>query len=55
MTADTQPEKPKGKRLGVARGLLKVPDNVDEDNGEIARLFEEGEIFPPERPATDES
>ena len=31
--------KPKGVRLGLAKGLFKVPDNIDEDNEEIERLF----------------
>jgi prevent-host-death family protein len=28
-----------GPRIGVAKGLFTVPDNIDEDNEEIARLF----------------
>jgi prevent-host-death family protein len=28
-----------GVRLGVAKGLFEVPDNIDEDNEEIARMF----------------
>jgi prevent-host-death family protein len=31
--------KPKQVRLGLAKGLFKVPDNIDEDNEEIERLF----------------
>jgi antitoxin (DNA-binding transcriptional repressor) of toxin-antitoxin stability system len=29
----------KGRRIGVAAGRLVVPDNIDTDNEEIARLF----------------
>ena len=25
--------------LGIAKGLFEVPDNIDEDNEEIARMF----------------
>jgi prevent-host-death family protein len=28
-----------GIRIGVAEGLFVVPDNIDEDNKEIAKLF----------------
>lgn len=28
-----------GKRIGVAKGLFEVPDNIDEHNNEVARLF----------------
>jgi prevent-host-death family protein len=28
-----------GVRIGVAKGLFEVPDNIDEDNEEIARMF----------------
>lgn len=27
------------KRIGVAKGLFVVPDNIDEYNDEVARLF----------------
>ena len=30
---------PAGKRLGVAKGLFEVPDNIDQHNDEVARLF----------------
>lgn len=30
---------PVGKRLGVAKGLFEVPDNIDLHNDEVARLF----------------
>ena len=28
-----------GKRLGVARGKFKVPENIDAHNEDVARLF----------------
>jgi antitoxin (DNA-binding transcriptional repressor) of toxin-antitoxin stability system len=28
-----------GKRIGVAKGVFEVPDNIDAHNDEIARLF----------------
>lgn len=28
-----------GKRIGVAKGLFVVPDNIDMTNAEVARLF----------------
>ena len=31
-----------GPRIGVAKGLFDVPDDIDADNGEIARLFSIG-------------
>jgi len=31
--------KPAGRRLGVAEGLYKIPDDIDEDNAAIASLF----------------
>jgi antitoxin (DNA-binding transcriptional repressor) of toxin-antitoxin stability system len=27
------------KRIGVAKGLFEVPDNIDKQNAEIAQLF----------------
>lgn len=30
---------PPGKRIGVAKGLFVVPDNVDAHNDEVSRLF----------------
>lgn len=30
---------PAGKRLGIAKGKFKVPDNIDAHNAEVARLF----------------
>jgi antitoxin (DNA-binding transcriptional repressor) of toxin-antitoxin stability system len=31
-----------GKRLGVAKGRFRVPDNIDASNEEVARLFLRG-------------
>lgn len=31
-----------GKRLGVAKGLFEVPDDIDAHNDEVARLFAGG-------------
>lgn len=31
--------KPAGKRIGVAKGKFKVPDNIDAHNDEVAKLF----------------
>lgn len=28
-----------GKRLGVAKGMFEVPDNIDQHNSEVAALF----------------
>jgi antitoxin (DNA-binding transcriptional repressor) of toxin-antitoxin stability system len=28
-----------GKRIGVAKGCFEVPDSIDADNEEIAKLF----------------
>lgn len=30
---------PAGRRIGVAKGKFKVPDNIDAHNAEVARLF----------------
>lgn len=30
-----------GPRIGVARGAFVVPESIDADNNEVARLFEE--------------
>ncbi len=30
---------PAGKRLGVAKGKFKVPDDIDAHNAEVADLF----------------
>jgi len=35
--------KPIGKRLGVAEGLFEVPEDIDQDNAYIEKLFN-GEI-----------
>lgn len=31
-----------GKRIGVAKGLFEVPENIDANNGDVARLFMDG-------------
>lgn len=28
-----------GQRIGVAKGVFEIPDNIDECNDEVARLF----------------
>ena len=30
---------PASKRIGIAKGRLKSPDDLDRDNGKIAQLF----------------
>lgn len=30
---------PAGKRIGVAKGKFKVPDSIDANNDEVARMF----------------
>ena len=35
--------RPAGQRIGVARGKIEIPDNIDTDNAEIARLFGAGQ------------
>ncbi|MDR0770276.1 MAG: type II toxin-antitoxin system Phd/YefM family antitoxin [Burkholderiales bacterium] len=34
---------PAGRRIGVAKGIFEVPDNIDAHNEEVARLFLGGE------------
>ncbi len=36
--APLEPKRP-AVRLGLAKGLFEVPDDIDESNPEIARLF----------------
>jgi prevent-host-death family protein len=31
-----------GKRIGIAKGVFVVPDNIDAHNDEVARLFRGG-------------
>ena len=31
---------PAGKRIGVAKGKFKVPDSIDTQNAEVARMFQ---------------
>lgn len=33
---------PAGKRIGVAKGKFKVPDDIDAHNDEVAKLFLSG-------------
>ena len=33
---------PAGQRLGVAKGLFEVPDNIDAHNNEVLQLFMAG-------------
>lgn len=30
---------PAGKRIGIAKGLFEVPDDIDAHNDDVARLF----------------
>ncbi|GAB4058207.1 type II toxin-antitoxin system Phd/YefM family antitoxin [Uliginosibacterium sediminicola] len=30
---------PAGQRIGIAKGLFEVPDNIDAHNDEVAQLF----------------
>jgi antitoxin (DNA-binding transcriptional repressor) of toxin-antitoxin stability system len=34
---------PPGQRIGVAKGKFEVPDNIDDHNEEVARMFMGGE------------
>lgn len=34
---------PTERRIGVAKGLFEVPDDIDAHNAEVARLFVSGE------------
>lgn len=34
---------PVERRLGVARGVFQVPDNIDAHNDEVARIFLSGD------------
>jgi|HubBroStandDraft_1064217.scaffolds.fasta_scaffold36435_3 hypothetical protein len=47
---DENPEPAKPALFGIAKGRFVVPDNIDRDNDEIRRLFEEGPLFPDEPP-----
>jgi antitoxin (DNA-binding transcriptional repressor) of toxin-antitoxin stability system len=35
-------ERPAERRIGVAKGKLRVPDAIDGDNARVARLFRGG-------------
>lgn len=39
-------EKLKPRKLGLLRGKIVIPDDFDDENEEINKLFYEGEIFP---------
>jgi antitoxin (DNA-binding transcriptional repressor) of toxin-antitoxin stability system len=32
-------ELPSGQRIGVAKGVFEIPDNIDAGNDEIAKIF----------------
>ena len=34
---------PSGQRIGIAKGKFEVPDSIDDNNEEVARLFYGGE------------
>ena len=36
------PASPVARRLGVAKGIFQVPDDIDSHNAEVARLFTAG-------------
>jgi hypothetical protein len=48
VTKPTSETSPKKQRIGVAKGRFVVPDNIDEDNEEIARVFYEDADCEPE-------
>lgn len=39
-------EKLKPRKLGLLKGKIEIPDNFDDEDEEINKLFYEGEIFP---------
>jgi len=39
-------DQPKTRVFGSAKGEFIVPDNIDEPDPEIERLFHEGDLFP---------
>lgn len=39
-------EKLKPRKLGLWKGKVNIPDDFDEEDEEINKLFYEGEIFP---------
>ena len=39
-------EKLKPRKLGLLKGKITIPDNFDDEDEEINKLFYEGEIFP---------
>lgn len=38
-SAEDYEEKEFNKRIGIAKGKFTIPDNIDECNDEIARMF----------------
>lgn len=39
-------EKLKPRKLGLLKGKIEIPDDFDDEDEEINKLFYEGEIFP---------
>lgn len=39
-------KKLKPRKLGLLKGKIVIPDNFDEEDEEINKMFYEGEIFP---------
>lgn len=39
-------EKLKPRKLGLLKGKIDIPDDFDDEDEEINKLFYEGEIFP---------
>ncbi len=39
-------EKLKPRKLGLLRGKIDIPDDFDDEDEEINKLFYEGELFP---------
>lgn len=40
----------KPRRLGLLMGKIEIPDNFNDEDEEINKLFYEGELFPQEKP-----
>lgn len=38
------------RKLGLLKGKIEIPDNFDDEDEEINKLFYEGELFPEEKP-----
>jgi len=39
-------EKPKKREFGIYEGMFKIPDNFNEEDEEINKMFYDSEIFP---------